>query len=73
METQLDRPKRLIKAALLSGKRMTSAEGNREGNTVDFRKVVSRLKKEGMPISSYWTTTNGHRYKIYFYQNNTLG
>lgn len=46
----LAEPQRRIKAALLSGIRMTTAQGNRIGQTVDSRKIISRLRKQGMPI-----------------------
>ncbi len=65
---QLSTAKSRIRAAFRSGRRLTTAEGNFVGRTVDFRKIVSLLRDEGEPISDYWTV-NPHskrRYKVYF-------
>lgn len=69
----LAEPQRRIKAALLSGIRMTTAQGNRIGQTVDSRKIISRLRKQGMPICSYWNIRKDDsgrtvaKYKTYYY------
>lgn len=71
----LSEPQRRIKSAFLSGITMTTAQGNRIGQTVDFRKIVTRLKREGIDIKSYWNIRkdqNGQtvaRYKTYYYGN----
>lgn len=56
-----------IRRALESGIRMTTAQGNRIGRTVDFRKVVSRLRRNGFDVRSYWNERNGRRWKTYYY------
>ena len=65
----ISRAKTRIRAALESGMCMTTAQGNRIGQTVDFRKIISRLKSEGFNVQSYWNERNGRRWKTYFYQN----
>lgn len=71
----LSEPQKRIKSALLSGIRMTTAQGNRIGQTVDSRKIMSRLKKQGLPIRSYWNIRKDDsgrtvaRYKTYYYES----
>lgn len=65
---QLQLPKRVIRAALMAGFKLTTAEANRIGGTVDARKCISRLRSEGMPIADRWETARGRRWKIYFYK-----
>ena len=48
MDDSLNTAKARIRAAFESGIRMTTAQGNRIGKTVDFRKIVSLLKKRGI-------------------------
>ena len=48
MDDSLNTAKARIRAAFESGIRMTTAQGNRIGKTVDFRKIVSLLKSEGI-------------------------
>lgn len=64
---QLKMPKATIKNALLAGARLTTAQANFLGTTVDSRKCISRLRSEGFPISDEWTVTEGRRYKVYYY------
>lgn len=65
---QNEAPKREIRRLLLSGGKWTSGELNRKARTVDSRKCVSRLRREGMPIADEWDTERGHRFKRYFYK-----
>lgn len=69
MDVNLKLAKARIRAALESGIRMTTAQGNRIGQTVDFRKIISRLKAEGFDVKSYWNERDGRRWKTYYYQN----
>lgn len=64
----LSKAKARIKTAFESGMRMTTAQGNRIGQTVDFRKIVSRLKREGLEIKSFWNEQDGRRWKTYYLQ-----
>lgn len=64
---QLELPKSIIKNALLTGHRLTTAQANFLGTTVDSRKCISRLRSEGLPIDDKWEVTDGRRYKIYFF------
>ena len=59
MDDSLNTAKARIRAAFESGIRMTTAQGNRIGKTVDFRKIVSLLKSEGFDIQSYWNERTG--------------
>ena len=69
----LAEPQKKIKAALLQGRIMTTAEMNKVGGTVDARKIISRLRHDGLPIGDEWVILfdeNGKiigRYKGYFY------
>ena len=69
----LAEPQKKIKAALLQGRIMTTAEMNKVGGTVDARKIISRLRHDGRPIGDEWVILfdeNGKiigRYKRYFY------
>lgn len=65
----INRAKTRIRAALESGMCMTTAQGNRIGQTVDFRKIISRLKSEGFAVKSYWNERDGRRWKTYYYQH----
>lgn len=65
----INRAKARIRAALESGMRMTTAQGNKIGQTVDFRKIISRLKSEGFAVKSYWNERDGRRWKTYYYQH----
>lgn len=65
-------PKQWIKAALLAGIRLTTAQGNRLASTVDFRKIISRLREEGLEIKDFWNIRKDRegrtvaRYKTYY-------
>jgi len=68
METAEWRKKQLnLKNALWAGVRLTSAEANKLVGTTDSRKMISRLRRAGFPISDVWEKINGRRFKIYFY------
>ena len=62
MDDSLNTAKARIRAAFESGIRMTTAQGNRIGKTVDFRKIVS------LDIQSYWNEKDGRRWKTYYHQ-----
>lgn len=68
----IDAPKQRIKAALLAGIRLTTAQGNRLASTVDFRKIISRLRDEGLEIKDFWNVRKDRegrtvaRYKTYY-------
>lgn len=64
----LSRAKCLIRDAFLLGIEMSSNLGNRIGHTVDFRKCVSRLRREGMDIRDRWETNpnDGRKFKVYY-------
>lgn len=67
----LTRAKAHIKQAFLGGAVMTSKDGNRVGRTVDFRKCVSRLRREGLNIRDRWETNprDGRKFKVYFLED----
>lgn len=67
MDKNLEAAQARIRAALKSGIRMTTAQGNRIGQTVDFRKIVSRLKAAGFEVKSYWNEWDGRRWKTYYH------
>lgn len=68
----LNASKQRIKAALLAGIRLTTAQGNRLARTVDFRKIVSCLRNEGLEIKDFWNIRKDQkgrtvaRYKTYY-------
>ena len=51
---------------LLAGIRLTTAQANREARTVDARKIISRLRRNGMEIKSFWNSKGGRRWKTYY-------
>lgn len=67
--SQLQLPMRRILQAFERGEKLTTAQGNRLGRTVDFRKIVSRLREAGYPIKDYWMEMEGRRFKVYFKEN----
>lgn len=69
MKNSLHEAQARIRRALESGIRMTTAQGNRIGQTVDFRKIISRLRSEGFDVRSYWNERDGRRWKTYYYQH----
>lgn len=64
----LEKAKARIKQAFLGGAVMTSKAGNYIGHTVDFRKCVSRLRREGLNIRDRWEANpnDGRKFKVYF-------
>lgn len=68
LPAQLRGAKAKIKAAFINGVVMTSDEGNEIGKTVDARKVISVLRREGMNIKDYWDTNllDKRRFKRYY-------
>lgn len=58
--------KQTIREAFRRGEELTTLTGNIIGHTVDFRKIVSDLRAEGMNIVDYWKQDNGKRFKVYF-------
>lgn len=67
MDENLRTAKARIKMALKSGMRLTTAQGNRIGRTVDSRKIISLLKREGFEVESFWNEKNGRRWKTYYH------
>lgn len=64
----LVKAKARIKQAFLGGAVMTSKAGNYIGHTVDFRKCVSRLRREGLNIRDRWEANpdDGRKFKVYY-------
>lgn len=69
MDENFNTAKARIRTALKSGMRLTTAQGNKIGSTVDFRKIISLLKREGFEVESFWNEKNGRRWKTYYYEN----
>ncbi len=65
---QLSRPQAIIRQALLNGTRLTTARGNKLAQTVDFRKIISRLREDGFEVNSYWEEKDGRRFKWYYHK-----
>jgi hypothetical protein len=65
-DSHLRRVKQTILNLLLSGKILTSRQGNTLAKTSDFRKAVSVLRREGWPITDKWVYTNEGQYKEYW-------
>lgn len=66
MTTTIARRQRILEA-LEAGQRLTSYTANRIGHTVDSRKVISDLRRDGHRISDEWQTgKDGRRFKVYF-------
>lgn len=56
-----------IRKAFMQGRILTSYEANRVGRTVDSRKCISDLRKDGVKIEDEWRTgDDGRRFKVYF-------
>ena len=51
-----EKPQREILRYFLLGGRLTVQKAFRKFGTTELRKIVSRLKRKGFDISSYWTT-----------------
>lgn len=60
--------KKAILTDLQNGKRLTVLDGINNHLTVDLRKYISLLKKEGVNINSVWVTKNKKSFKEYFLQ-----
>src|SRR3989337_1601622 len=58
--------KKAILKDLKAGKRLTVLCGLKNYSTIDFRKYVSLLKKDGVLIQSSWVSRNGKHFKEYF-------
>lgn len=55
-----------LRMAFLAGETLTTYSGNRLAGTVDFRKLVSNLRKEGLNIVGTWRQgADGRRFKTY--------
>ena len=69
----LDGAKRRIQQAFIAGRKLTTYTGNKIGRTVDFRKIVSTLRGEGMNIVDSWerNETDNRRFKVYRLERNT--
>lgn len=67
MDGNLRTAKSRIQMALKSGMYLTTAQGNRIGSTVDFRKIISLLKREGFEVKSFWNEKSGRRWKTYYH------
>lgn len=66
---QLETAKKLIRAAFVKGLNLTTYTGNKIGHTVDFRKIVSRLREEGFAIKDHWEkASDGRKYKVYYHE-----
>lgn len=56
-----------IRIALEQGRILTSYQANQVGHTVDSRKCISDLRKEGVKISDEWRIgDDGRRFKAYY-------
>lgn len=63
---QLQKSTGRLRLAFLAGMELTTYSGNRLGGTVDFRKIVSNLRKEGLNIVGTWRQgADGRRFKTY--------
>lgn len=60
-----------ILTVLKNGKSVTSYAANAVGNTVDSRKIISNLRREGHKIFDFWETgKDGRRFKVYYLDGN---
>lgn len=51
---------------LLKGSELTTYTGNKLCSTVDFRKQISVLRAQGLPIKDRWEQSHKKRYKVYW-------
>lgn len=58
--------KKQMREDLEGGMTLTVLTGLKLYKTIDLRKYISDLKKEGMNIQSRWVQRNKKRYKEYF-------
>jgi hypothetical protein len=64
--TDSERKQAAIKAHLLKGKTLTVLQAIKQYHTTELRKVICRLKNQGVDIVGEWHEENGKRkYKIY--------
>ena len=60
----------LIRRAFEQGAKLTTFTGNQIGHTVDFRKIVSDLRCDGLNIKDFWEqSTDGRKYKVYYLEH----
>lgn len=62
--------KETIKLSILTdlnnGKKLTVMDGLLSHKTIDLRKYISLIKKDGIAIESKWVSRNGKHFKEYF-------
>jgi len=58
--------KEQIKNGLEAGKTLTVLDALNQFRTIELRKYVSMLRKEGLNIQDRWVSKNGKRFKEYF-------
>lgn len=60
--------KSAILKALVNGQRLTVLDAVRKFNTVELRKLVSELRRDGFKINDEWCVNKKtkSRYKVYF-------
>jgi hypothetical protein len=63
---QLIGPQRIIRMMLENGSRITVAQGNRVAQTTETRKIVSRLREQGIEVKDFWMVKDGRRFKYYY-------
>lgn len=62
--------KKEILSDLTNGKRLTVLDGLKMYSTIDLRKYISLIKKDGINIESKWISKNGKHFKEYFIAKN---
>jgi len=63
---QLRRPQQVIRKLLENGSRITVVQGNRIAETTETRRIISRLRADGLLVKDYWEVKNGRRFKHYY-------
>lgn len=58
--------KQMIRTDLELGMTLTVISGLKNYRTIDLRKYISDLKKDGVNISDRWVLKNKKKYKEYF-------
>ncbi len=58
--------KEQIKNGFEAGKTLTVLDALNQFRTIELRKYVSMLRKEGLNIQDRWVSKNGKRFKEYF-------
>lgn len=57
----------IILKSFIEGQELSVVSALRQFHTIELRKIVSDLRRDGVPIGDRWETTPGKkRYKIYF-------